>query len=55
MLLDVEETEPVTRREPLSKRREPELLGAVLGNVLIEIFRRRLEVIERELEAEERR
>jgi hypothetical protein len=54
MLLDVEETEPVTRREPLSKRREPELLGAVLGGVLIEIFRRRrLEIAERDLEADQ--
>ena len=55
MLLDVEETEPVTRREPLSRRREPELLGAVLGDVLIEIFRRRIELAERDLEAEEHR
>jgi hypothetical protein len=40
------EQEPVTRREPLSRRREPELLGAVLVEVVLEIFRRRNEVAE---------
>jgi hypothetical protein len=52
MLLD-EDVEPVTRREPLSRRREPELLGHVLAEVVLEIFRRRIEIAERDLEADQ--
>jgi hypothetical protein len=54
MLLD-EDVEPVTRREPLSRRREPELLGHVLAEVVLEIFRRRIEIAEAELAREDER
>jgi hypothetical protein len=53
MLLETEDVEPVTRRDPLSRRREPELLGHVLAEVVLEIFRRRIEIAEAELTREE--
>lgn len=37
-----------------NEKREPELLGYVLGEVMLEIFRRRLEIAEREMKREER-
>ena len=36
-----------------NEKREPALLGAVLGQVLVEIFKRRLEIAKREILAEE--
>jgi hypothetical protein len=42
-----------TVEQEASEKREPELLGSVLADVLLDIFRRRLEIAEREIERED--